>query len=93
MAQNKTFIGHVKSRKLAKEAVGPLDNERIKGKVKESLEMAEKPDELAAPVFTGKDVEEKSRLKLTFSRREAKELNQAETTKEKDLAEHIQKCF
>ena len=53
---NKSFFKYVRSRKPAREAVGPLDGEGGGEEIKGDLEIAEKLNEFFASVFTAEDL-------------------------------------
>ncbi|XP_054853518.1 uncharacterized protein LOC129342059 [Eublepharis macularius] len=52
---NKHFFKYIRSRKPAREAVGPLDDQGVKGLLKNNREMAEKLHAFFASVFTVED--------------------------------------
>ncbi|XP_053142135.1 uncharacterized protein LOC128340687 [Hemicordylus capensis] len=78
----KNVFKYIRSRKLAREAVGPLDNEGVKAIIKEDMEVAEKLNEFFASIFTAEDTEHIPVPEPGFLGMEAKELSQIEVTRD-----------
>ncbi|CAM5127487.1 unnamed protein product [Eretmochelys imbricata] len=82
---NKMFFKYIRSRKPAKQPVGPLENRDTKGALKDDKVIAEKLNEFFASVFKAEDVREISKPELSFVGDKSEELSQIEVTLEKVL--------
>ncbi|KAM7181807.1 uncharacterized protein RBU57_000458 [Macrochelys suwanniensis] len=84
-ANNKTFFKYIRSRKPAKQPVGPLDDRDTKGALTDDKVIAEKLNEFFASVFTAEDVGEIPQPELTFVGNKSEELSQIEVSVEEIL--------
>ncbi|KAM7151827.1 uncharacterized protein RBU57_012313 [Macrochelys suwanniensis] len=81
-ANNKTFFKYVRSRKPAKQPVGPLDDRDRKGALKDVKVIAEKLNKFFASVFTAEDVGEIPQPEPSFVGDKSEELSQIEVSLE-----------
>ena len=86
---NKSFFKYVRSRKPAREAVGPLDGEGGGEEIKGDLEIAEKLNEFFASVFTAEDL---GQIPLPGQPPLTKELSQIMVNKD-DVLDQIDKLI
>ncbi|CAM5086896.1 unnamed protein product [Natator depressus] len=82
---NKMFFRYIRSRKPAKQPVGPLDDRDTKGALKDDKVIAEKLNEFFASIFTAKDVREIPKPELSFVGEKSEELSQIEVSLEEVL--------
>ncbi|CAM5114322.1 unnamed protein product [Eretmochelys imbricata] len=87
---NKMFFKYIRSRKPAKQPVGPLDEQDTKGALKDDKVIAEKLNEFFASVFTAEDVREIPKPEPSFVGDKSEELSQIEVSLE-EILELIEK--
>ncbi|CAM4524930.1 unnamed protein product [Lepidochelys kempii] len=81
----KCVFKYIRSRKLAKKPVGPLDDQDTKGALKDDKVIAEKLNEFFASVFMAEDVREIPKPEPSFVGDKSEELSQIEVTLEEVL--------
>uniref|UniRef100_K7EZH3 Reverse transcriptase domain-containing protein n=1 Tax=Pelodiscus sinensis TaxID=13735 RepID=K7EZH3_PELSI len=84
------FFKYIRSRKPAKKPVGPLDDQAIKGAIKDDKAIAEKLNDFFASVFTAEDVGEIPESAPSFVGDESEELSRIEVSLE-EVLEQIEK--
>ncbi|CAM4388385.1 unnamed protein product [Lepidochelys kempii] len=82
---NKMFFKCIRSRKPAKQTVGPLDDRDTKGALKDNKVIAEKLNEFFASVLTAEDVREIPKPEPYFVGDKSEELSQIEVSLEEVL--------
>ncbi|KAG6933041.1 hypothetical protein G0U57_020115, partial [Chelydra serpentina] len=82
---NKTFFKYIRSRKPAKQPVGPLDDRDTKGALKDDKVIAEKLNEFFALVFIAEDIREIPKPEPSFVGDKSEELSQIEVSLEEVL--------
>ncbi|CAM5175000.1 unnamed protein product [Eretmochelys imbricata] len=76
---------YIRSRKPAKQPVGPMDDRDTKGALKDDRVIAEKLNEFFASVLTAEDIREIPKPELSFVRDRSEELSQIEASLEEVL--------